>query len=180
MPARIIFLHGASSSGKSTLARCLQARLRDPFWHLSIDHLRDSGALPMSRFRAGAFRWQDHRKAVFDGFNAMVIACADAGNDLILEHILDDPAWIETLKTGLQDHDVFFVGVMCPVETLTWREAARGDRPKGSAAHDYARVHQGRRYDLELDGRDPAEENAERLIRSWQSGRRCSEFSAPL
>lgn len=29
----IIFLNGASSSGKSSLARVLQARLSQPFWH---------------------------------------------------------------------------------------------------------------------------------------------------
>ena len=36
---KIILLNGASSSGKSTLAQGLQARLDEPFWHLSIDHL---------------------------------------------------------------------------------------------------------------------------------------------
>ena len=51
----IIFLHGASSSGKSTLARAVQAKIDEPFWHYSIDHLRDSGIVPMARIRARRF-----------------------------------------------------------------------------------------------------------------------------
>jgi hypothetical protein len=45
--AKIIFIHGASSSGKSTLARAIQTQISEPFWHVSIDHIRDSGMLPM-------------------------------------------------------------------------------------------------------------------------------------
>ena len=47
--AQIIFLHGASSSGKSTIAKALQACIEKPFWHISIDHLRDAGVLPTER-----------------------------------------------------------------------------------------------------------------------------------
>lgn len=47
MSGKIILLNGASSSGKSTLARGLQGRLDRPFWHVSIDHFRAAGVLPM-------------------------------------------------------------------------------------------------------------------------------------
>lgn len=57
--AQIIFLHGASSSGKSTIAKALQKRIEKPFWHISIDHLRDAGVLPTERFKNGDFRWAD-------------------------------------------------------------------------------------------------------------------------
>lgn len=68
--AQIIFLHGASSSGKSTLAKSLHAEIEKPFWHISIDHLRDSGIVPMSRFRRKDFSWSEARDAFFDGFHA--------------------------------------------------------------------------------------------------------------
>lgn len=48
METQIIFFHGASSRGKSTLARELQAKIEKPFWHISIDHLRDAGVLPLA------------------------------------------------------------------------------------------------------------------------------------
>ena len=121
---QIILLHGASSSGQSTLARALQADLPTPFWHLSIDHLRDSSALPMERFRQGYFHWPSYRDAIFTGFNAMIVACADTGNDLIVEHIFDEPAWGATLQNSLALHAAFIVRMMCDLETLIAREAA--------------------------------------------------------
>ena len=135
--AQVIFLHGASSSGKSTIAKALQARIEKPFWHISIDHLRDSGVLPMNRFRSGEFAWADARQAFFDGFHASLAAYSDAGNNLILEHILDTNGWLEKLCNLLERHDVFFVAVHCPLEVLIEREKRRGDRPVGSAKRDF-------------------------------------------
>ena len=97
--AHIIFLHGASSSGKSMIARKLQAEIEKPFWHVSINHLRDANVLPMNRFRSGDFDWRDARPAFFDGFHASLGAYVDAGNNLILEHILDRGEWLRQLAT---------------------------------------------------------------------------------
>ena len=65
---RIILLNGASSSGKSSLARALQSGIDTPFRHISIDHLRDSGVLPTARIRSGEFDWRSMRDAFFLGF----------------------------------------------------------------------------------------------------------------
>ncbi len=118
--AQIIFLHGASSSGKSTIARVLQSVIEKPFWHISIDHLRDAGVLPTERFKSGEFAWRDVRRAFFDGFHSSLRAYADAGNDLILEHILDTDGWLDDLRRLLSEHDVFFVAVHC-LWTHWWR-----------------------------------------------------------
>lgn len=175
--AQIIFLHGASSSGKSTIARALQERIESPFWHISIDHLRDAGVLPTRRFKSGEFRWGDARAAFFDGFHGSLKAYADAGNDLILEHILDTQGWLDMLAELFAQHDVFFVGVHCPLELLIEREAARGDRPVGSARQDYETIHVGMTYDIELSSTDGVDTNVEALLMSWRSGRRVSSFS---
>jgi len=174
--AQIIFLHGASSSGKSTIAKALQTRIEKPFWHISIDHLRDAGVLPLSRFRSGEFVWRDARKAFFDGFHASLSAYADAGNNLILEHILDTAGWMEMLHERFLQHDVFFVGIHCPLEILIEREKARGDRPIGSARRDYETIHQDKIYDLELNALDSAQANTNKLLTAWRSGRRASSF----
>ncbi|MBT1156755.1 AAA family ATPase [Aminobacter anthyllidis] len=175
--AQIIFLHGASSSGKSTIARELQARIERPFWHISIDHLRDSGVLPLSRFRSGEFAWAESRKAFFDGFHASLVAYADTGNNLILEHILDTPGWLETLSGSFAQHDVFFVAVHCPLELLIERESARGDRPLGSAKRDYETIHLGKTYDLELNSTDGVNASVEKVLKAWRRAERCSSFS---
>lgn len=172
----IIFLHGASSSGKSTLARMLQDRIERPFWHISIDHLRDSGVLPLGRVKAGDFKWRDMRAAFFAGYHASLAAYAAAGNNLIIEHILDTQGWQGELAGLFQPFDVLFVALHCPVDELRRRELARGDRPVGSAEQDAMTIHEGRRYDLELQARDGVEENAARVMAAWRRERVASAF----
>jgi chloramphenicol 3-O phosphotransferase len=163
----IIFLHGASSSGKSTIARALQAKLRQPFLHYSIDHLRNSGVLPSGRISAGDFAWRDMRRSFFDGFHRSVAAFADAGNDLIVEHILDTPGWHDQLAGLLAPNDMLFVAVHTPLGELRRREAARADRPAGSAEADFHAVHRRLKYDLEVRGDADADMNADAIVTAW-------------
>lgn len=173
---KIIILHGASSSGKSTLAKALQERIELPFWHVSIDHLRDSGTLPSARIKSGEFVWRDMREAFFDGFHRSLAAYAEAGNNLIVEHIFDTPGWLERVGALLGPFDVFFVGLHVPLDELIRREAARGDRPIGDAERDYHSVHQGLTYDFEVSSDRPAEENANALLAAWRKRSRSVFF----
>jgi len=175
-PGHIIFLHGASSSGKSTIARLLQATIDEPFWHLSIDHLRDSGVLPMARVRSGEFRWQDLRGAFFAGYHRALPVYVEAGNNLILEHIVDTPEWMALLVSLLGPFDVFFVGIHCPLDELERRERARGDRPPGDAHRDFQTIHRHALYDLEVDAMRPPTENVADIIAAWKQRREPSAF----
>jgi len=174
--AKIIFLHGASSSGKSTLARGIQNTIDLPFWHISIDHLRDSGVLPQARFRSGEFEWQDVRDQFFHGFHLSLAAYAQAGNNLILEHILDTQGWLEELVGLFAPFDVFFVGVHCPLPMLIEREKARGDRQIGSAEQDFYHIHQKMRYDLEVQSDNAPDENVQHIISAWEARQQPSVF----
>ncbi|WP_375450416.1 chloramphenicol phosphotransferase CPT family protein [uncultured Devosia sp.] len=167
-PGKIIFVHGASSSGKSTLARGIQAQIGLPFWHISIDHLRDSGVLPMDRFKSREFDWKAARAPFFDGFHRSLAAYAAAGNNLVVEHILDTPGWLDELVALLAPFDVFFVGVHCPLPLLIAREKARGDRPVGSAEQDFHSIHRGMRYDFEVHTDRDAQGNIEKVIAAWE------------
>ena len=92
-PGNIILLNGASSSGKSTLARHCQDLLEQPFLHLSSDQLVDGGALPRRRDATGPFAWPEHlRPLFFDGFHRCIPAMASAGNNLLVDHIIEYPA----------------------------------------------------------------------------------------
>lgn len=167
--AKVIWLHGASSSGKSTIARALQARIEEAFWHYSIDHLRDAGVLPMARFRSGEFAWKAQRDTFFAGFNGSVVAFLGAGNDLILEHILETPEWRMEWRRLLAPYDVFFVGVHTALKTLRRREEARGDRPRGSAEADFHAIHAGVRYDLEVSGEGEVDETVNAVLTAWRA-----------
>lgn len=174
--ASLIFLHGASSSGKSTLARALQDRIELPLWHISIGHLRDAGVLPLARVKAGAFNWKLMRKPFFDGFHASLAAYAQAGNNLILEHILDTPGWQGELAQLFAPFDVLFVAVHCPVDELNRREAERGDRPAGSAEQDFHTIHRERVYDLEVQSHDGVDANVDKILAAWRDDRPLSAF----
>ncbi|HEV2512743.1 chloramphenicol phosphotransferase CPT family protein [Bosea sp. (in: a-proteobacteria)] len=168
-PGRIILLNGASSSGKSSLARAVQARIEEPFWHISIDHLRDSGVLPTARIRSGEFQWATMRDAFFEGFEQSLLAYVRCGNNLIVEHIMESRAWLLRLVRLLEGQDVFFVGLHCDLAELERREIARGDRRIGDARRDFHQIHSYCRYDAELDSAVAPEANADRLIAAWRS-----------
>ena len=175
-PGKIIFVHGASSSGKSTLARGIQARIELPFWHISIDHLRDAGVLPTARFKSGDFDWKAARKPFFDGFHHSLAAYARTGNNLVLEHILDTEGLLDDLVALFSPFDVFFVGVHCPLPLLIDRELARGDRKIGSAEQDFRTIHAGKRYDIEISTDDEADANVARVIAAWRGRTGASVF----
>jgi chloramphenicol 3-O phosphotransferase len=168
-PSKIILINGASSAGKSTLARLLQQKLNEPFLHLSFDHLRESNALPMARIQNGELDWALMRPAVFDGFHLSLPAFAKAGNNLIVDHIIEQEQWMADLVQLLAPFDVFFVGVHCPLPELERRERHRGDRRIGDARTDFHSVHRFTEYDLDIDATQPTEGNVARLIMAWQS-----------
>lgn len=175
-PGKIILLNGASSSGKSTLAAALQARLEDAFWHYSIDHLLGAGILPRARIDSGEFPWAGLRPAFFEGFHRSIRSLAESGNNLIVEHIVETQEWKERLAGLLAPFDLFFVGVHCPLPELERREKQRGDRRAGEARQDFETTHTFCQYDFEVDTRQATELSTASILVAWRSRRGPSAF----
>jgi chloramphenicol 3-O phosphotransferase len=176
MTGQIILLNGASSAGKSTLALALQRCLPGPFWHYSMDHLRVAKVLPWDRIESGEFPWRPvQREQFFEGFHNSIPAFAAAGNNLVVEHIVETAAWMQRLLLLLEDFDVFFVGVHCPLDELERRERQRGDRRIGEARADFEVTHTFGRYDFECVMAGEADAVARRVAEAWM---RRSERSA--
>jgi chloramphenicol 3-O phosphotransferase len=168
---RIILLNGASSSGKSTLARALQAALETPFLHVSSDQFVAAGLLPEKRDVEGPFAWKEMRPRFFDGFHRCLPALAAAGNDLIVEHIIELPSWRRQLAELLAGFDVFLVGVHCEVGELDRREHERDDRRigEGRTHVEQDRIHSFGPYDFEVDTTTGvSSELVEQCIQSWR------------
>ena len=168
---RIILLHGASSSGKSTLAKAIQLELDEPFLHFASDHL--ASGWPSRRDPEGAFKWWgDVRSRFFDGFQRCIATLASAGNDLIVDHIIEFPEWRAELRALLNPFDVFLVGVHCSLEELDRRERVRGDRWMGEGRSHVIDdgIHSFGPYDYEIDttGREPSE-IARELVQCWRT-----------
>jgi len=176
-PGRIILLNGASSSGKSTLVRALQPRLETPFWHVSSDQLIEAHVLPERREDTGPFSWAEMRPRFFDAFHRCIPALAAAGNDLVVEHVIEFQSWMRSLLELLHDFDVFFVGVHCPAPELARRERARGDRQIGEGLDHLEVVHSFGSYDVEVDTHaTTAPDNARIMLDAWRARRLPSAF----
>jgi chloramphenicol 3-O phosphotransferase len=156
---QVIVLNGGSSSGKSGIARCLQAILPRPWIRLGVDDLLD--ALPPSLADSGAGIAFGPRGEVMvgDGFReieaawmAGVAAMARAGARIIVDNVfLGGGASQERTRAYLSGAEVLWAGVRCDPGIAIGREIARGDRVTGMAASQAEMVHKGVVYDIEVD-----------------------------
>lgn len=169
---KIILINGASSAGKSTLAAAVRDHLPEPFLRFSFDLFIDFGALP----NVEKAEWRKMRPAVFSGYHRCWPALASAGNNLLIDHIIEQKAWYTELQSLLAGYDLFFVGLHCALPELERREKARGDRGIGDAKNDLDFVHQWADYDLELQSEDGLEHNIEALVKAWQNRQAPSTF----
>jgi chloramphenicol 3-O phosphotransferase len=156
---QVIVLNGGSSSGKTGIARCLQAILPQPWIRMGVDDLLD--ALPPSLRGSGsgiAFGPLGE-VTLGDGFRAIeaawmtgIAAMARAGARIIIDDVfLGGAASQERIRAHLEGIGVLWVGVRCDPEIAVGREIARGDRMIGMAASQAEVVHKGVVYDLEVD-----------------------------
>ncbi len=174
----VIFLHGTSSSGKSTLAREIQARSDVPFWHFASDQFVEVGMLPKRINDGGSFDWSHHRPKFFKAFHYCIESVLKAGNNIILEHIIENKRWHSLLQEILTPYDMFFVGVHCPVATLRKREETRGDRSSGEAEFHLKHVHSYAEYDFEIDtSMNTNEINAQLVLDEWVKREESSFFT---
>ncbi|MEU7855441.1 AAA family ATPase [Nonomuraea sp. NPDC049141] len=170
---RVIILNGASSSGKSTLAKALRQALDEPFLYVSSDQFVASGMLPDRRDEEGPFSWwNEMRPRFFKGFHQCLPALAGAGNDLIVEHVIEFRAWRESLSRLLADFDVFLVGVHCDLAEIDRRERERGDRRigEGRSHVETDGIHTFGPYDYEVDTSDGISTALTRsVVTAWHS-----------
>ena len=177
--SKIVLINGASSAGKSTLAKAFQAQIDDPFLRFSLDLLLFGGeVLPARRDSTGAFSWATMRPRLFEGYYGCLAALAAAGNNLVADHIIETQRQFDRLIQSLMPFDVFYVGLRCPIPELERRERQRGDRRIGDARRDYELVDQFGPYDVELDATLPAEANATSLVAAWKARRAPGVFAA--
>jgi chloramphenicol 3-O phosphotransferase len=158
----VILLNGATSSGKTSIARGLLAALPQPYLHFGIDNIFP--ALPPSLCETPLGYWfeqlPDGSMPVHlgEGFlqvarvwRRMIRAGVDAGLRFVIDDVWltpeDRPDW----RAALAGLDVLFVGVRCELAELQRREIARGDRGLGQAQSQYVVTHSYGAYDLEID-----------------------------
>jgi chloramphenicol 3-O phosphotransferase len=156
---QVIVLNGGSSSGKSGIARCLQAVLPDPWLAVGVDSLIQAMPVSMQTSDGGIEFAADGGVSVGPAFRALqaawrqgVAATVRAGARVIIDDVfLGGAASQQEWQKVLDGLEVLWVGVRCEGVVATGREIARGDRVRGIAASQAEVVHQGVVYDLDVD-----------------------------
>lgn len=154
---RVIILNGASSSGKTSIINKLQGLFEDPYLNVGIDKfiwmlpkryldrpLWDD-VLGMAT-EAGAMG-----NRLFSSMHKVIQLLSLEGVNVIADHVLVEPAWVEECARLFAPLPAYLVGVQCPLEVLIQREAARKDRTLGQAAAQFPLVHKDLIYDLAVD-----------------------------
>lgn len=144
MPGRVVVLNGPSSAGKTTLAHGVRARLGPMAVVVSLDLffgcLHDEGAVDWRTYSAMT-------KAMF----AAAAAFANDGFDVIVDTVFERRDCADDAACILAGLTYDLVAVVCSVETLDRREAQRGNRRRGQARDQHARVLHDLAYALRLD-----------------------------
>lgn len=166
----IIFLNGCSSSGKSSMAKALQHLSLKPLLTLGIDSF--IGMMP-SKY------WGSEEKAsegfklvtsktenkkiveiktgpfaedILHSMPKVIKLLAEEGYDIIIDEVLFGDKILQHYVENLVNHKVYFIGVVCSLETIEEREILRGNRPVGMARGQINVVHlEPRYYDLSVD-----------------------------
>ena len=184
MKGKIIFFNGASSTGKTTLAHALQAKLDEVYYHISVDNfinMMDEKKVE-SNFLARiseAMSIMHHTVKLF----------SDRGLNVIVDHVLMDIPELAFATTEcvnlLHDNPVLFIRVDCDLEELERREKERGDREPGQARGQLDHMHGHQTYDLQINtARQTTDQCTQEIMRmldrpeAWTAFRRLYAKSA--
>ena len=160
---QVILLNGPSSSGKSSLARELQALIRErksgDFEVVSIDDFMQTD--PMETI------YEEDVYAVSGDLCWRALEILGTGSGVIIDHVITSERIFMQLKEMLYAYPVRTVQITCPLEVLRAREQARGDRCAGSAEASAEYLFPKDGYDLTVDtGTKSPRENAQTVFES--------------
>ena len=165
---KIIVLNGTSSSGKTSIVHALQQVMDEPYleagfdkflWTLPAKFLKrplyldvlDYDWMELDGERMKVLRARRIGFQFVTGMHHAVVALAKAGNNVILDHIFFEPAWLTECAELFEGYWALLVGVRCPLNIIIEREKERGDRTLGIAPGHFHWIHKPGIYDLEVD-----------------------------
>ena len=157
---RVLFLQGASSAGKSTLAKALQFGLDEYWWVLEAD---DITRMQPTGERTGWWEptpeerphpsWSPELRLArwLSGYFGCLATIARTGSNVIAVGGWLETSWLLELAETLDGIDALCAGVYCPLDELERRELARGGRRPGYARSQFDLVHVHAPYDVHMD-----------------------------
>lgn len=179
MATDVIVLNGGSSSGKSSVGRSLLEHLDEPWVLLGVDDLLAAiapslagdappraGRPPLVSYRSdGTVHVEEAWWRIESAWYAGVAAMARAGLGVILvEVLLDGALGQRRVAEALKGLSVLWVGVRCDPVVAAARERGRPDRIVGMAVSQATRVHDGLRYEADVDTTSMSIEECTRVV----------------
>lgn len=164
----VIILNGASSSGKSSIAKQLQSCLSENYLHLGIDTFitmmpQRCNTLSEPDEVSDGFYWKtqntngesvlriqrgNYGKKVNQAYHSTVKHLVNLGLRVIVDDVMDGVTEQQEWLDVLGESSCLFVGVTCDESELIRREKARKIRINGSAMEQTNRVHNAVLYGL--------------------------------
>lgn len=164
----VIILNGTSAVGKSSIMKAFQEKHAEPWLGMGIDNFFIN-LLPFKFYfepKYGVMRGEateDEAGKLFTlhigpegqkmiaGMHRAIASYAKAGNNVIVDYIMYDSAWHDDLMYALSGVPVITVGVTASLAVVQEREKKRATSPEGHARSIYGSVHQGWKYDIEIN-----------------------------
>ena len=166
---KIIFLNGASNSGKTTIAKELQNIMEEPYLHIGIEAFmdmmpqqyigeseraklgfymkrqKDGSGRVLGKIEAGSYG-----KRVITGMGYACLALAQKGLNIIVDEVCYGQGQLQFYQYLYRDYRTLFVGVVCPLDILMQREH-KADIGISTAKNESKIVHQDIDYDFMVD-----------------------------
>jgi chloramphenicol 3-O phosphotransferase len=138
------------------LAKTLQRKLTEPFYHLSVDGI--FSIWPQKYIQSNPAQTV---ATTLTALNHTIKVYSDIGINVIADYVFLEGDGKGYTATGLDNlaecvalfhgHEVLFVHVTCPLDELRRREKERGDRPIGNAETMLSQLVPKDTYDITVD-----------------------------
>ena len=148
MPPSAIVLHGPTSSGKSSLAKALQANAQIPAFHVALDAF-------VTMANRGTMRSDEEREQAYgihcENLRSTLARVVHSQFEIILDLVLRDVAELDSCLRVLAPRPTYLVRVWAPLAVLEAREIAREDRGVGMVREQFEHPAYRRTYDVAID-----------------------------
>lgn len=162
---RVILLNGASSAGKSTLARTLHRLMEEDSMIFSMD---DYLAMSRGRHENALDAVRETGLPFIESFHASIAEAARKGALVIVDHVIGESArWLRDLLNRLSGIPCALIKVDCREDILLERERNRTDRTPdpAHAERQHGSIHQHFPHDFSIDTSEATpRECAEKLM----------------
>ncbi|NRA74252.1 MAG: AAA family ATPase [Rickettsiales bacterium] len=187
---RVIFVNGPSSSGKTAIAKKLQDKLDSPYLYISIDkiigmmpdklnnwhgkktehgfwwHLStDKQGNQLAEIQLGSFA---HKISLL--LKKIAITMLKSDHNIIIDDVCLTNDSFKQWKKILAPYKTIYIALKTSTKILEKREKERNNRMLGSARAQNITIHDGKKYDLEINTETTSIEVAsQKIIRHLQS-----------